>query len=171
MARKLIKPKDSKHEKVLVKARKYREDNREKRRKWNREWIKANRERYNASKYHYRDRCKVDAIFKYNKEMECVVCGFSDIRGLCLDHIDNDGASHRKKLRIPSRGSSSAGMQTYEALKREGWPKGLQVLCFNCNTIKEFERKGKRRKRNSFFNPNYISEYKNKLLNGSNNPL
>ena len=82
-------------------------------------------------------------------EVKCLKCGESDIDVLCLDHINDDGAEHRKKLGISGRGS--AGTSTYEALKREGYPEGLQVLCANCNLKKEQERKRSKRMENSFY--------------------
>jgi hypothetical protein len=44
--------------------RKYRADNIEKRRQWNREWIENNREKYNAQKAKYRDKLKIE-VFSY----------------------------------------------------------------------------------------------------------
>ena len=39
-----------------------RKRNIEKRKQWNREWIKNNRERYNASKYIYREKLKIKVL-------------------------------------------------------------------------------------------------------------
>ncbi len=126
--------------------REYREKNIEKRRQWNREWIANNRERYNESKYAYRARVKETVISYYsNGTMRCAVCGVNDIDVLCLDHINDDGAEMRKKYRTSGRGNG-AGQNTYEAVKKLGFPEGLQVLCANCNLKKEIERK--RRERN-----------------------
>lgn len=114
----------------------------EKYRELNKAWIDINRERYNQAKGEYRFKLKVAAISYYSLgSMACGSCGFStDIDALCLDHIDNDGAAHRKELGCGSRGSPS-GTTIYERLKAKGWMPGLQVLCFNCNTIKELRRK------------------------------
>jgi len=59
---------------------------------------------------------------------------------LCLDHINDDGAADRKELKISGRGNGS-GSRTYEALASRGWPSGYQVLCANCNMIKEVKRR------------------------------
>lgn len=150
MARKLIKPRDEKHAEQLKKQRGYREVARENRRKLNRDWIANNRERYNASKYIYRERTKAEIIKHYsNGDMCCAFCGFNNIDGLCLDHINNNGAEHRKSAGIAGR--NSAGTNTYEAVKRDGLPDGLQVLCANCNLIKEMERKRALRMENEFY--------------------
>lgn len=114
----------------------------EKYRELNKVWIDANRDRYNQAKGEYRFKLKVAAIAYYsNQTMACAICAFnSDIDALCLDHIDNNGAAHRKELGCGGRGSPS-GTTIYERLKAKGWMEGLQVLCFNCNTIKELQRK------------------------------
>jgi len=65
-------------------------------------------------------------------KVACIQCGFSDARGLCIDHINNNaGGNKRKKL----------GLNFYRQLKRSGFPPGYQTLCANCNQIKEAERR------------------------------
>lgn len=129
--------------------REYREKNRAQRRKWNRDWIDKNRERYNASKYIYRENLKKEAVAIYSIDNDCAICGCTDIDVLCLDHIDDDGAEDRKRRGISGR--NSAGTSTYAALKRDGWPGGFQVLCANCNLKKEMERKRQARMENKFY--------------------
>lgn len=141
-----------KHKKQREYAREYRSKNNEKRKEWNRDWIAKNRERYNASKYIYRDKLKLEAMTIYgNGAPACSSCGETDIDVLCLDHIDDNGAEHRKKLKISSRGGSAGGT-TYAALKKLGWPEeGLQVLCANCNMRKEQARKRRSRMENKYY--------------------
>lgn len=63
----------------------------------------------------------------------CVCCGESEKMFLTLDHIDSDGAAHRKEVfGTNERGGLRAG-DMYRHLKRKGFPPGFQVLCFNCN--------------------------------------
>ena len=57
----------------------------------------------------------------------CVCCGESDIRFLTIDHINNDGADHRKAISV------SGGDNFYRWLRKNGFPDGFQVLCYNCN--------------------------------------
>ena len=113
------------------------EEKKAKRAAWNREWIKNNREQYNKTKSQYRFKLKIDAIRHYsNGDMCCAWCGFdADVDALTLDHINDDGAEHRRDLGISHRGGSS-GTTMYERLRALGWCEGLQVLCANCNTIK-----------------------------------
>ena len=66
-----------------------------------------------------------------NGEGTCRWCGQGDIDVLCVDHIDNSGAAHRKAQR------GLTGDSMYKWLVRNGYPSGYQILCFNCNTKKE----------------------------------
>lgn len=63
----------------------------------------------------------------------CFCCGESNVKFLTIDHINNDGAAHRKAVTGNSRGTR--GFQYW--LKRNGFPEGFQVLCFNCNCGKQ----------------------------------
>lgn len=57
----------------------------------------------------------------------CVCCGESNIFFLTLDHVNNDGAEHRRRTK------GASGKTLAWVLKKEGYPPGIQVLCFNCN--------------------------------------
>jgi hypothetical protein len=112
-----------------------------KRRIWFREWTRNNRASYNKSKWKYRDALKARAIAYYSDgTSKCAWCGHSDLDALCLDHINDDGALDRKRLKISGRGNGS-GSRTYEALSKLGFPPGYQVLCANCNMAKEVRRR------------------------------
>ncbi len=65
-----------------------------------------------------------DEVFAAYGGSVCACCGETDIRFLTLDHINNDGGVQRKVL-----GRSD----TYRWAKENGFPSGLQVLCYNCN--------------------------------------
>ncbi len=45
---------------------------------------------------------------------------------LCIDHTNGDGAAHRKI-------TGGAGQRTYLWLRKNGFPEGFRVLCYNCN--------------------------------------
>lgn len=60
----------------------------------------------------------------------CVQCGFSDWRGLQIDHIYGGGTSHRKK---------KTHHMLYREIRKTGTYEGLQLLCANCNQIKRYE--------------------------------
>lgn len=59
---------------------------------------------------------------------KCACCGESQEGFLCVDHVNDDGASHRKQV--------GHGMKFYLWLKRNGFPTGFQILCVNCNFAK-----------------------------------
>ena len=136
---------------------KYRRDNIEKRRKWNREWIEKNRNRYNASKSKYKEKLKIETMMHYaGGKPECKLCGIDDIDILCLDHINDNGAEHRRSLSISGKGHSG-GHRIYEVLRRDGYPEGLQVLCANCNLKKSMIKIKEKKLLNPFY-----KEYANK---------
>jgi len=79
--------------------------------------------------YEYR----IEAINKYsNGTNKCNRCGIADMRVLDIDHINNDGSQHRKEI---------GNLNTVWWLQKNGYPEGFQILCRNCNWIKEMDRK------------------------------
>jgi hypothetical protein len=92
---------------------------------------KAKRE---ASGYHrdYYLAIKV-AVFDAYGGPVCVCCGEQHIAFLTLDHVNDDGATHRRSIK--GRNNGSAGSAFYHYLKMNGYPNDppLQVLCANCN--------------------------------------
>ncbi len=60
----------------------------------------------------------------------CACCGEDEPKFLSVDHIDGTGAEHRRGLGIDS------GFHFHLWLRREGFPPGFQILCFNCNQAK-----------------------------------
>ncbi len=56
-------------------------------------------------------------------------CIVTDIRGLGLDHTNNDGAKERKRI-------GYGGWRFYVWLRLHNYPKGYEVWCILCNTIK-----------------------------------
>lgn len=65
-----------------------------------------------------------------NGEPRCYCCGEKTLDFLCIDHIDGGGNKDRK-----IRGM---GTRLVDSLLRDGFPKGFQVLCHNCNMAKSF---------------------------------
>ena len=61
----------------------------------------------------------------------CNCCGETELLFLCMDHVDNNGAEHRKELK--AGGENRMGRDMYNWLKKNGFPPGFQVLCQNCN--------------------------------------
>lgn len=61
---------------------------------------------------------------------QCSFCGQSNPMFLTIDHINNDGAEHRKNNTKPSGG------HLYRWLRLHHLPAGFQTLCWNCNCAK-----------------------------------
>lgn len=72
-----------------------------------------------------RIKLRLEAIKKYGGK--CVCCGEKQLEFLCIDHINGGGNKHRKQMTTKSIG---------EWLYTNKYPKGFQVLCFNCNSAK-----------------------------------
>lgn len=60
----------------------------------------------------------------------CACCGEDAIEFLSLDHINGGGNADRARRGV------QPGYAFYLRLRKEGWPAGYQVLCFNCNFAK-----------------------------------
>lgn len=86
---------------------------------------------------------KIEAFTQYstNGEIKCAKCGYEDIRALSLDHINNDALIQKRKINA-KHPRQVTGTLIYRDLKKQGWPKGFQILCYNCNWIKYIESKG-----------------------------
>jgi hypothetical protein len=56
----------------------------------------------------------------------CACCGETGMTFLTLDHVNNNGSSHRKRI-------GGGGALLYGWLRKKGYPPGYQVLCYNCN--------------------------------------
>ena len=127
-------------EAARLRAREYRRERAAHYAVLNANWIKNNRDKYNASKARYRLKLKKEVMALYCPDgwVKCQRCGFDRIDGLVLDHINDDGSQHRKAAGISHRGHGT-GMRIYEYVRKNGKIDGLQVLCANCNTIKQLQ--------------------------------
>ena len=84
-------------------------------------------------RYHYNkdyDKRQRHKIYDMLGGARCVCCGEKDPIFLQIDHVDNNGSSHRKSL-----GTRAVKLKHYAAYLSEN-PGGLQVLCANCNYAK-----------------------------------
>lgn len=77
---------------------------------------------------------RLDVLRHYsNGKMMCACCGETGLEFLTLDHIHGNGSQHRREL---LGNPSAGGMAFYSKIRQQGFPSGLQVLCFNCNMAK-----------------------------------
>lgn len=99
----------------------YDKANRDKRNALNLRWKTLNPRKAAECRKLYRVKLKREVITKYGGK--CAGCGFSDISGLSIDHINNDGNIERLSL---------FGYKFYEHLRREERRSDLRVLCMTC---------------------------------------
>lgn len=98
------------------------------------QWRRANPERAAEIDARAQAAVKESAINVYsNGEACCACCGQADMDVLCLDHINDDGAHHRKVMGL-------LGYRMYLWARRNDYPPVLQVLCLNCNHKKRIIR-------------------------------
>lgn len=82
-------------------------------------------------------KCNNKRARKYNEELKllifnkyggarCQCCGETHLDFLTIDHINGNGKKHRESL-------GGGGHSVYRWLKKNNYPPGFRVLCFNCN--------------------------------------
>jgi len=104
------------NKKPEVKKRKVREFKR---------WREKNKEKLliKNREYHKKYREKAKRLVFEHYGNKCACCGESNIKFLSIDHINGGGTKHKK--------------QTYSKnalwIVKNNFPKGFQILCFNCN--------------------------------------
>ena len=109
--------------------------NREKLLEKHAEWQKNNPERYSIYNQRWHRNLKKEVLEHYGGT-KCAnqECNETEIRKLQVDHINNDGAEHRRRLT-----GENSFYHFYRWLKKNGFPNDppLQVLCRKCNQEKE----------------------------------
>lgn len=126
-------------------AREYREKNREKIRKYHREYARKRRGSI-CRVYKYdipkglpdKERMRVIRVivlkhYSKSENPTCSCCGENEIKFLSIDHINGGGNEHRRSI---SKGGRGGNMPYW--LLRNDLPEGFQVLCHNCNMAKAF---------------------------------
>jgi len=106
-------------------SRKHREENKESEIIRVRIWRQANPDKARAATKRCSESLKNRVFDHYGRS--CACCGENIFRFLCIDHINNDGNSHRKLMDL------AGGTQFYSWLEKNGFPPEFQTLCYNCN--------------------------------------
>lgn len=91
---------------------------------------------------HHKERQIIRKRFKKNtKEVvfehygnACACCGEDEQEFLTIDHIHNNGSKHRKE------NDTGKGFNLYRWLINNNYPSGFQLLCWNCNCAKQFNK-------------------------------
>ena len=91
-----------------------------------REYTRKNSEKIKKASKKRDKELRYDAIKYYSKNrFECRCCLESNYDFLTIDHVNNNGVEHRKQ--------DPKANHLYRWLKNNKYPKGFQVLCYNCN--------------------------------------
>lgn len=78
-----------------------------------------------------REEAWLEALVEYSgfAPPHCVLCGYSNIEALQLDHEKGNGARFRRKHPYLS------GKSLATWLRKRNWPKGYRTLCANCQIL------------------------------------
>ena len=126
-------------------TRRYHSTHKEEARKRNRKWRLEHKEYENTYKRayylahkqhitthaHIRWEILKERILTHcgNGQLSCVRCGELRMPCLSIDHINNNGAEHRRQV--------GSGVHFYHWLEKSDYPEGYQTLCMNCQFIKK----------------------------------
>lgn len=96
-------------------------------------WYHANKEKALAFGAIQRERWRIAAINYYSdNDPKCKCCGEREIKFLCIDHVNGDGAQHRRTI--------GRSVNIYLWLKKNHYPSGFQILCYNCNNTRHYHK-------------------------------
>jgi len=102
-----------------------------------REWRKKNKEKFHATQKRCYEKVRGEMLVHYSQNPpSCECCGETRLYFLSLDHIKGNGSEHRRQIVKENGGTPIGGNALPYWLKKHGWPKGFQVLCYNCNFAK-----------------------------------
>lgn len=97
-------------------------------------WYNLHKDKNLAAGAKHRARYKHEALAHYCGGIvrcQCAGCNVTIEKFLTLDHINNDGAEHRKQL--SGNGKNKAWVPMYTWARKNGYPSIFRVLCYNCN--------------------------------------
>lgn len=101
---------------------------------YQKEWRKTHKGKCKeyAQNSNFREKMKVLGYYSKSIPPSCEHCKIDNPDVLCIDHINNIGIQKRKEVGL--------GNTFYQWLITHNFPEGYQVLCWNCNHLKELER-------------------------------
>ena len=103
----------------------WRQNNRDRCNQSSKIWQQNNRDRHNQLQRESYHRLVNDVIDSYGGK--CACCGETRKEFLSIDHKNGNGNKQKREIGV----GDSGGL--YYWLKRNNYPEGFQVLCFNCN--------------------------------------
>lgn len=111
----------------------YREQHRE----YLRERRKTHREQFKESQRRTYQSLRIEVLGHFSSDgiPRCACCGETEIEFLHIDHVNGDGADHRRRVKAET-GKTLGGTGMLYWLRDNNYPDGFQVLCANCNLAK-----------------------------------
>jgi hypothetical protein len=88
---------------------------------------RCNKRRLKQAGVNYRA-LKAEVFAAYGNRCDC--CGETTFEFLSIEHKHGGGSKHRREV--------GGGVGVYKWAKKNGYPKSLTLLCFNCNCSKGF---------------------------------
>lgn len=95
----------------------------------------------------YKVKTKEQVFSHYsNGSWACACCGENHREFLTIHHTEGNGADHRREIIAGRKArnpkirweNSYTGNTFYAWLKKNNFPEGYQVLCFNCNASRQY---------------------------------
>jgi len=108
---------------ILKQHREYQKNHKEQIKREHLKYYKKHRQHILDTINKGRLKIRKEVIAKYGGK--CACCGESILEFLTIDHINGR-----------ERGDRKTGIHCYYFLKKENYPEGYQVLCWNCNSAK-----------------------------------
>jgi hypothetical protein len=84
---------------------------------------KRDKAELNATHKEWRKGIRAEVVAGYGGQCQC--CAELNIKFLTLDHVNDDGAEHRRTM--------TSATNIYLWARRNGYPDTLRLLCYNCN--------------------------------------
>lgn len=122
-----IDNKDRINEKVRV----WYSNNKEKAYAYRRAWALANPERHKQYRLNSHKKLRREVFEAYGGPV-CACCAEDGEVFLTIDHINGKGNEHRRSI------GNNGGKDFYSWLRKNNYPEGYQVLCFNCNQARGY---------------------------------
>jgi len=111
-------------EKKKEQSRLYKAAHKEEYDKYNKAYYAKNQESQKEKAKQLARSIRLEVLAHYGGK--CLFCGDKNTNHLSIDHIDNNGAEHRKTFNLE-------GGKIYRWLRKNNYPSGFQILCHNHN--------------------------------------
>lgn len=118
---------------LLMSTKAYRQAHKEEIKAYQRTYFQAHKEKQKDYYKKHQDKLKASEKFRHQERrkkvldhygQKCVCCGEAEERFLTIDHINNNGAEHKREM---------GNHDLYLWLVKNNFPEGFQTLCWNCN--------------------------------------